>query len=400
VNMSQEIRLAKGTSSHILEDAVLVFSEKAQALFRLNPTAAIIWSGLEQGLPPHEIAGELAEEFSILPDLTDADVGRAIAEWTTLGLLVSNAESDVAPERSLNWKDPVETGREFSGLSSTTRFPSRFAFTLAECGIAVRCSQPRQAGSVRPIFAHLVSEPRHVNAVIDVVYYQGSHVVVRGQRVVGRCSSLNEIGPLLSQEALRVAYRSRDFLVAVHAAVLGGRNGCIVLAGKSAVGKTTLAAGLMRAGFRFFTDEVAIVDRATGQVLPCPASLRVKDGSWDTIAGVWPNLKSVADTIAPAGFRIRYVAPVPGSFASGIDEASPVRHLVFPRYSPEASTDLVPMSRAEALEVLQETGCEMKGSLTSRTIADLVDWIKGINCYRMEVSSLSEAVPLIGGLLE
>ena len=74
--------------------------------------------------------------------------------------------------------------------------------------------------------------------------------------------------------------------------------------------------------------------------------------------------------------------------------------LSFPAYSPEASTDLVPMSRAEALEALQETGHEMKGSLTSRTIADLVDWIKGINCYRMEVSSLSEAVSVIGGLLE
>lgn len=399
LHMNRQINLAPGSETHILDDVMLLFSEEAQALLRLNPIASFIWTALKQGLTPDETASELAEEFSISLDRTRSDIREVIDLWTQMGFIVSHAE----PERGLRL--PVkkeyfeEDRRELWDLSHSVSFSSRFTFSLADCKMTIRCSRKDQAELVNPIFAHLAREFNEPDTILDVVHEKGFHTVIRDGRVVGRCSHLNQIGPLVSQEALHAAYRSRDYLIAIHAAVLKGPCGCVALAGKPSVGKTTLAAGLTQAGYCYFTDEVGIVDRATRLAIPCPASLRVKDGSWDVIASVWPNLVCVADTVAPDGLRIRYVAPAAGCFASGAHEAAPITSLVFPTYSPGTCTEIEPMSRVEALETLRETGCEMRAVLTSEDMADLIDWLKSVDCYRMQVSSLCEAVSCIGGLL-
>ena len=65
-------------------------------------------------------------------------------------------------------------------------------------------------------------------------------------------------------------------LLAVHAGALVHRGRAVVVAGPSGFGKTTLTLGLVRAGLGFLSDELAVLDPATGTVHPYPRSAHVR----------------------------------------------------------------------------------------------------------------------------
>ena len=98
LHMNRQISLAPGSETYILDDAMLLFSEEAQALLRLNPIASFIWTALKQGRTPDETAAELAEEFSISLDRTRSDIREMIDLWTQMGLIVSHAEPERGPK--------------------------------------------------------------------------------------------------------------------------------------------------------------------------------------------------------------------------------------------------------------------------------------------------------------
>lgn len=92
----------------------------------------------------------------------------------------------------------------------------------------------------------------------------------------------------------------RTTLLCIHAAVVRGAAGLIVVPGTSGLGKTTLTAALLRAGFDYVSDEALAVDTATGCAMPFPRPLG--------LAGdVWPLLGVVGEPPPPGAERL--VAP-------------------------------------------------------------------------------------------
>jgi hypothetical protein len=72
-----------------------------------------------------------------------------------------------------------------------------------------------------------------------------------------------------------VSVHARD-VVFIHAGVVGWQDRVVIVPGRSHTGKTTLVAAAVRAGWRYFSDEFAVVD-ADGLVHPYPRSLGVRD---------------------------------------------------------------------------------------------------------------------------
>ena len=62
----------------------------------------------------------------------------------------------------------------------------------------------------------------------------------------------------------------------VHAGVVGWRGRAIVIPGRGLSGKTTLVAALVRAGARYYSDELAVLDRR-GRVHPRPIPLKLRE---------------------------------------------------------------------------------------------------------------------------
>ncbi|GEM_PF-822441 len=390
---------SKGVSAHMLEDQLLVFFERTQTLYTLNASAAVVWLCCEDGMNQVEIVRSVAETFRISPEAAQDDVHTIIEEWISLGLVArSGAEPEY--EAPFGSEDSPLPDEDRSSIASTQRFRCEFHFRLAGLKVLVRMPGPVEEANVRPIFLHLESDEEDCQSVIEVVSRRHGYVVLRDGAEMGECSQPNELGPIISQGVLVAAYRRCDFLIAVHAAVLGTRDGCVVFPGISGIGKTTLAVGLMNAGFRYFTDEVAIVERGSNRIIPVPVGLRVKEGSWKIVSSMLEHFAGVWYTVAQNGTSIRYAVPAPGSFASSPEEGKPVKWLVFPTYSPQGPASLSPLSRIEAIRRLQAVGYEIRDRLNGQKVGELVAWIKHAECCEMTFPSLSSAITMVQGLVE
>lgn len=76
-------------------------------------------------------------------------------------------------------------------------------------------------------------------------------------------------------------------LLCVHAGVVAAGHGSLLIPGTSGLGKTTLVAALVRAGFGYLSDEVLAVDRARGVLSAFPRPLALAAESW-TLLGLDP----------------------------------------------------------------------------------------------------------------
>ncbi|MDQ3932107.1 MAG: hypothetical protein M3252_04615 [Actinomycetota bacterium] len=182
--------------------------------------------------------------------------------------------------------------------------------------------------------------------------------------------------------------------VVVHAAGAERDGIGVLLPAASGHGKSTLVAGLVRAGFRYLSDEAVSVDPTTSLLQPFPKPIALRPGSWEALAELRPDLD---EPLAPYACDEWLVDPCsirPGAIAP----PSHARLVVFPRFLAGASTQLEPMGRAEAVCELAGQTFDFRAS-APRNLAVLADLVRSCSCYRLEIGDLTAACDLLGGLV-
>jgi hypothetical protein len=183
--------------------------------------------------------------------------------------------------------------------------------------------------------------------------------------------------------------------VLIHAGGVERDGAAIVLPAHMEYGKTTLTTGLVRAGFRYLTDEAVAILRETHQVVPYPKPMTIDPGSWSLFPELEPHEPFATDDYK----RSQWQVP-PSAFGPDV-VGSPcrVRLVVFPQYDAEVTTELLPLSRAEALiELAKNTfRFDQEGRPTLEVLAAV---IAEADAYRLPNCSLHEAVALIVELAE
>ena len=79
-------------TAHLDGEAVLLHLETKQ-YYRLNSSAARIWSGLERGLDPDALVEDLCDNFDVTPETAAAEIPSIFQRWSELGLIVANDEA-------------------------------------------------------------------------------------------------------------------------------------------------------------------------------------------------------------------------------------------------------------------------------------------------------------------
>ena len=185
-----------------------------------------------------------------------------------------------------------------------------------------------------------------------------------------------------------------DALV-LHAGAVEHRGRAIVLPATMESGKTTLTAGLVRAGCRYFTDEGTIVRWGTETVVGYPKPLSLDPGSW----ALFPELEPEADLDDP-GYKAGQWQVPPSAFrADAVAAPAPVGLVVFPQYAPDAPVELEPVARAEAvIELARNT---FRFDEQARAALDQLARIaRGATCWRLRGGSLAGLVDAVLGLAE
>lgn len=389
--------IAEGVTSHMLGDQLLVFSERTQTLYSLNSSAAFMWLCLESGRSMDETSELVSETFNIGFEQALSDVEAIVAQWKGAGLLRSAEPIDVLLDVAGALESIFPEPEPYQG-TLPGRFHSELCFRLAGSTFLVRCAREEYERQLRPVLAHLETAAGLHDEVLYVVNDGDDHVIVFDGLIAGCFPLPEQIPPALSQTVLRAAYRRVNYLISVHGAVVHNGSQCVILAGPSGIGKSTLTAALIKDGLGYFTDEVAVLHRETRRVVPVPAGLRIKESAWAVMSQLYHDFDQSPIYRLADGGRLRYFRPPERALPSGYESGLPVCALIFPRYAPEEETVLRSLDRVDALHRLQDAGYEAGHNLDGERVQELLDWISGVDCHEMTVSSLDDAVTIIRGV--
>jgi len=106
-------------------------------------------------------------------------------------------------------------------------------------------------------------------------------VAIRGDYILPDAAPLSLAHGLLAAEMgmnLQMALGQKHYLL-LHAATVEKDGRAIVMTGESGAGKSTLAALLGERGWRLMGDEFALLDMASGLLLPFPRAVSLKNGA-------------------------------------------------------------------------------------------------------------------------
>jgi hypothetical protein len=159
-----------------------------------------------------------------------------------------------------------------------------------------------------------------------------------GERVAGMTTLSAMVDALVHDLNRRVVDASPHLLL--HAGGVAGAGVAVALPGHMEAGKTTLTAGLVRAGLGYLTDEALAFDRETLLALPYPKPLSIDPGAW-------PLFLELAPPESAEGLRLQPMASAGYSYPTrGAGRFMPTAAVVFPatRRAPVV-TALVPVGR-------------------------------------------------------
>lgn len=385
--MTQHAKPAAGMHLFYLDGAGVLFSETAQELHLLNPTATVIWSLLEEGHDAQSASGALRQIYDLDADCSRQFVDAALTQWRDRKFMEASlpgppgeppvAAEVIAPDGPA-WRQPqIIEERLYRLLGSR--------FRLGFSSIA-------QARMVHPVLEHLEIPASSLDAAaVDIVETANRLIVYRDREVFADCANITELAPIVKSLVWATAVNNHEFFLDIHAGVIGDGAECIVLPAPPGSGKSTLTASLVHAGYQFFSDEVALLEEGSFNVYPVPLAIGVKTSGIDALSNRFPKLRELQVHQRGDGKRVVYMTPPPECRPAN-DDPRPVAALVFPRYAPDAMTSLVPLVKFDALKRLLDECMAVPSPLDFVKVEALVRWISRTPCYSLTYGSTEAAI--------
>ena len=390
-------RPAEGTHLFMLGDEALLYSHRTQELYSFNTSAALIWCSLELGKTRAVTTSVLARALRASPDQALAHIEACLAQWAALGILAGSERP--AKEHGPQTQEIALPGLK-PALPPLQETPSMIErrYRLLAMGVRLRYQSVSEAAWVHPVLAHLEAPAVDCATTVTVTSDGEGHCIYVDGRPYGRSSGLDRLAPYVKAALWQAAIGNHRYFLHIHAGVVSDGESLILLPAPSGRGKSTLTAGLVHSGFQYFSDEVALLEEGSFRAVPVPVSLCVKSVAWDLLAPLFPELLSLATHQRPDRKVVRYLPPPPSSLPTDLGRSLPVRRIIFPWYEPGSTTALRSLSQAEALSRLLSQCLAVPLDLDPERVAALVRWISGVEAHELIMSSLDDALALVGSI--
>jgi hypothetical protein len=391
--MHVPLRPAAGARLFIVGDEGVLFSPERQELYGTNPLATLIWCCLEEGMDPARIAATVAGNPAVGPGEAVAFVRDAIAGWRAAGLIEGGNPAPPPGPPPSRWLDPAEAATYPPPPVAWSR---RRRYRLLESTIEARFADEAEDSWAHPVLAHLeVAGDGIADATIAVVAEGTRHLVYCDGEPAGRCDGLDALAPVVKHTVWRLAIGRARYFLDIHAGVVGDGTRCLLLPAAPGSGKSTLTAALVHAGWRFLSDEVALLDADGFRVRPMPMAFCVKSTGFEIARRFFPDLDRLPVHRRADGKLVRYVPPDPATLAADPDGRFRVAAVVFPRYAAGVEPRLAPVGPVAALGRIMKECLILRAPLDEDNVGRLVRWIASIPCHELVGGSLDRSVRLI-----
>jgi Coenzyme PQQ synthesis protein D (PqqD) len=392
---SSDTTPAQDTHAFVLDEEVLLFQARLGRIFRLNPTASVIWQGLSAGIPIPEIIRVLVQSTGADADRITADLGHLILQWRDFGLFQGTAaasaqppEDDSAPPHAIQY-DKDET------ILSPKSLDFRLFFRILDTDFIVEVPAPDILSLAENLLSHLeITEPAENFIRFSVIPTKTRYLLLKDGAFLDWCLRKNGITPMIHANALMTAYDQAECVIGVHSAAVEINGRCILMPALEGSGKSTLTAALVSAGCRYLADDLVPLTAAPVRMRPVPVAIGLKEGAWSVLAADLPAIATLSSHRRVDEKLVRYF--VPHNKKSYLEfEPRPVHALVFPKYAKDTAIIFRQISRAEALFRITEAGYDAHSGLTLDVMVQLIDWIATIPCFELSFSHLEEAVKVM-----
>jgi hypothetical protein len=369
-----------------LGDELVVARPDVQGLFLLNGTASVVWEEYRRGAPPAEIAQTFSALYGVPESMARRDIEAALAHWSE-GLLSSPPAGSPARAEGLSRLRDLESSSQAVAIDCVLN--GRGFRVLLEPGDLVEEIAPRLDKIAVPRLSSADS-PFLTFALVNgedrvFVFRDGTCIAEEEKTAAARA--------ILLQEMTSHCDPGRETKAILHAGACGTAADCVILAGASHAGKSTLCAALMGRGLYCYSDDSAVLDREF-RVSGMPFPVMVREESWAVLESRVYSFAERAPIQQRWGFNVRFL---PSNLPGSSSPSAPVRALIFVEYRPGSAAKLEPLSAFEALLGLQQSGFWVEHNRES--IARFLAWIQRLGRYKLIYSQIDEACDAVAGLL-
>lgn len=186
-----------------------------------------------------------------------------------------------------------------------------------------------------------------------------------------------------------ISSHAHQYLI-VHAAVVARGDAAVILPAPPGSGKSTLCAALVHSGWRLLSDELALVDMASGAIHPLCRPVSLKNRSIEVIGRFAPQAQFSRTTRDTTKGDVAHVRPPAGDVALD-QQTARARWIVYPRYEAGSATVATPRSRANATVDLARNAFNfaLQGEAGFERLCAVV---QGCDCLDFRYSALPEAM--------
>lgn len=182
----------------------------------------------------------------------------------------------------------------------------------------------------------------------------------------------------------------------IHAAVIEKNGFAAILPAPPGSGKSTLCAGLVNRGWRLLSDEMTLISRRDGRIVPLPRPANLKNASIDVMRQFAPDAVLGSEAKDTSKGTVAHMR-APSESVSRMSETVIPAWVIFPKYEAHAAAKLVASPAAEAFIFLAENAFNY--SVLRREGFDLLGGvIDSSQCYHFTYSDLDEAVETFDAL--
>lgn len=193
-----------------------------------------------------------------------------------------------------------------------------------------------------------------------------------------------------------VSAHAHQYLI-VHAAAIAREDGlAAIMPAPPGSGKSTLCAGLVSRGWRLLSDELTLIDPATGLIHALSRPISLKNASIELMRRYAPLLAmspAVRDTTKGTVAHLK----APRADIERVTEPARPAWVIFPRWQAGAAAALTPHARGQAFMGLadQSFNYTLLGETGFDTLAHLIDRTL---CYDFTYSQLDDAIAIFNRL--
>jgi hypothetical protein len=357
--------------------ACLLTNRSLRDVFRESPDGVAAAIGMD------------AEDARAFVTLDPGEVDRFATE-----IAESKHRQRFTPGPAVASLDQPERFRTAASLAHPRHAVVRFVRLI---GTTFRLSLPAAFDAViSAAFEHLAADSAAVPDVsLEIGESARGVVVLDGIMPLAWCPHRRMVVPVLKLLLRTLAVSRRSYFMEVHAGVVLVADAVVLLPGSAGRGKTTLTAGLLRRGARYFSDEIALLESDSLDVRPVPVSMTIKPGSIPPLQQLYPGLGDLDEHLREDRQPVRYLAPPPEARCPADQPPRPARWVVFPRYEEGGDTLLSPVSPARGLQRLLDESLVLPELLDRHKVERLVEWARQLSFVDLRMSSLEAGVQAV-----